>query len=165
MNWPHVHLILNHFPIEGSIVVLLVLLHGIARKNREVIRLGLLLSVFIALMTIAVFLTGDPAAHLLRHLPDVQKKFIGRHDHFASDSFSVMEVFGAICLGGLWLFRNDDVYPGWFVDAVVVLSLVVIGMMSWTAYLGGQIRHTEIRPGFQFPAPISSPGAAPVNPQ
>ncbi|HSR40627.1 MAG TPA: hypothetical protein VLL48_00605, partial [Longimicrobiales bacterium] len=34
-----------------------------------------------------------------------------------------------------------------FTTGVLLLTLALSGMMGWTANLGGQVRHTEIRPG------------------
>jgi len=35
----------------------------------------------------------------------------------------------------------------WFATTSLAISLVVAGLMGWTANLGGQVRHTEIRAG------------------
>ncbi|HEY1023335.1 MAG TPA: hypothetical protein VGE06_13540, partial [Flavisolibacter sp.] len=36
----------------------------------------------------------------------------------------------------------------WLRPLVLLLALVTVGIMVVTAHLGGQVRHTEIRPGF-----------------
>ena len=40
----------------------------------------------------------------------------------------------------------------------LVLSLATSGLMGWTANLGGQTRHTEIRADFNAPAETETEG-------
>ena len=41
----------------------------------------------------------------------------------------------------------------------VILVLIACGLLVWTAYLGGQIRHTEIREALQvLPSPEDDNG-------
>jgi hypothetical protein len=44
------------------------------------------------------------------------------------------------------LFRGERVVPPWFAATALIGSLVVAGLLGWTANLGGQVRHSEIRP-------------------
>ena len=48
-------------------------------------------------------------------------------------------------LAGLVLFRGPRPVPGWFAAGVVVVSAASAGLLLWTANLGGQVRHDEIR--------------------
>jgi uncharacterized membrane protein len=65
---------------------------------------------------------------------------------------------GVVALAGLILFRHAEKLPGWIVAATLVLSIATSGLMGWTANLGGQIRHTEIRAGFTAPAETETEG-------
>lgn len=60
-------------------------------------------------------------------------------------------VLGIVSLVGLWLSRKE--VPRWFSTTTLVLALVVTGIMAWTANLGGQINHPEIRPDAAVVAP------------
>jgi phosphatidylglycerophosphate synthase len=46
---------------------------------------------------------------------------------------------------GLLMLRHGKAVPVWFAGLMVIASLTVSGLMAWTANIGGQIRHTEIR--------------------
>jgi hypothetical protein len=61
INWAHVHLMINHFPVIGMPIGILLLAYALVRKSEEVKTAGLGLFVLIALMTISVFLTGEGA--------------------------------------------------------------------------------------------------------
>jgi hypothetical protein len=153
LNWPHIHLLINHFPVIGSILILLILSHGMWKKNHEIVRLSLLLWIFIGLMSIAVYFSGDNAADAIRTLPGVQKSFIEHHDDSATFTMIAIEATAGLSLLGLWFYREKSEYPKGYISTILILTIISIGFVAWTANLGGQIRHPEIRPGFQFPQP------------
>jgi hypothetical protein len=43
------------------------------------------------------------------------------------------------------VYRRDRPIPGWFTGLVLVLALLTTAAMTWTANLGGKIRHLEIQ--------------------
>ena len=54
----------------------------------------------------------------------------------------------AVAVFGSVRYRSAEIIPSWLVTTALVLALICGGLMSWTGSLGGQIRHTEVRPGF-----------------
>jgi len=59
------------------------------------------------------------------------------------------EIIGALALLGLIFFRKAFEFPKYFSLLILVFTLIAIVLFSRTAYLGGHIRHTEIRSDFQ----------------
>jgi hypothetical protein len=145
MNWAHVHLLINHFPVIGILGVLLVFGYGLVRKSDEVKLLGLGLFVLIALITIAAYLTGGAAESVVKNLPGVTESYIGNHEETALLALVLMELLGVVALGGLFLFRKSGAFPKWYIALVLAIALASAGTVGLTANLGGQIRHTEIR--------------------
>ena len=147
INWTHVHLMINHFPVIGVLGAILVFGYGLVRKSDEVKLLGLGLFVLIALITIPVYLTGGAAEKVVKdmNLPGVTESYIGDHEDLASAALALIELLGMAALGGLFLFRKSGMLPRWYIALVLVLSLAAAGTVGLTANLGGQIRHTEIR--------------------
>jgi hypothetical protein len=145
MNWAHVHLLINHVPVIGVLGILLVFVYGLARKSDEVKLLGLGLFVLIALITIAVYLTGGAAENMVKNLPGVTQSSIGTHEEMALLALVLMELLGVVALGGLFLFRKSGAFPQWYIALLLVIALASAGVVGLTANLGGQIRHTEIR--------------------
>ena len=86
----------------------------------------------------------------MEHLLVVEYELIEEHEELALVSLVVIKVLGLLSLAGLLRFRGSGELPRWFVTACLVLSIVVVGMVAWTSNLGGRIRHSETRPGFQF---------------
>ncbi len=147
MNWAHVHLMINHFPVIGVLGAFLVFGYGLVRKSDEVKLLGLGLFVLIALITIPVFLTGGAAEKVVKdlNLPGVTESSIGTHEEIASLALALIELLGAVALGGLFLFRKSGSLPQWYIALVLAIAVASAGIVGLTANFGGQIRHTEIR--------------------
>ena len=145
VNWAHMHLMINHFPVVGVLGAILLLLYALVRKSDEVMMVSLGAFVLIALVTIPVFFTGEGAEDVVKKLPGVTEQYIGRHEEMAEYSLTLMEILGMACLAGLFFIRKAGTVPKWLVTIVLLLSLVTAAFVGYTANLGGQIRHTEVR--------------------
>lgn len=162
MNQAHLHLLLNHFPVIGTILCLLLLLVALVRKSDELKRIGLGALVFIALLTIPAYLTGEPAAKIVEQLPGVAEINIKAHEEAALVAFIALLVTGAIAVAGLIRFRRPKLIPSWAMAVMLALTGLNVGLMARTANLGGQIRHTEINtsaapPGGESASPSRNP--------
>ena len=67
MDASHIHLLLNHFPILGTLIASGILLWGIYQKNHAIKMLAAALLVAMALIAIPVYLTGEPAEETFEH--------------------------------------------------------------------------------------------------
>jgi hypothetical protein len=147
MNGPHWHLILNHIPVLGTAFGLGLLLFARWRKSDELTKAALGALVIIALLAVPAYLTGEPAEGGVKGLPGVLKSDIEHHEDAATIAFIGVLVVGVGALAGLIVFRKGKPVPFWFSSLIVAAALIVSGLMAWTANLGGQVRHTEIRGG------------------
>jgi uncharacterized membrane protein len=145
MSPAHLHLMLNHVPVLGVIFGLGLLIQGLRRRSEELKRAALGVFVIVGLLAIPVYLSGESAADAVKSLPGVTGPIVERHDNAAAAAFTGMLALGGMALAGLLRFRGARVAPGWFIPSILAVSLLVSALMGWTAYLGGQIRHTEIR--------------------
>ncbi len=145
MNWAHVHLIINHYPVIGILGAILLLVYSLARKSEEVKMVSLGVFAIIALMTLAVYFTGEAAEKVVKNLPGVTETYIGRHEEIASLTLVLIEILGITSLAGLVLLRRSGAIPKWVVVMILILSMITAAVVNLTANLGGQIRHTEIR--------------------
>ena len=145
MSAAHIHLLLNHIPILGSIFGLLLLLYAMLRRSDEIKTVCFGVFVITALITIPVYLTGDGAAQIVHTLPGVSEDIIRQHDSAATITIVVVELLGVASLLGLWFSREGQSLAGWLLVTVLVLAVISGGLAVWTGGLGGQIRHTEIR--------------------
>jgi uncharacterized membrane protein len=146
VNYEHLHLLLNHFPIIGSIIGLGLFLASFFGKNEDLRRASYIVFVGIALMTIPAFMTGFAAQQMLKG-PDISDALIRRHESSALLSLWFVEGTGALALIGLWQSHETGRPSHWNVSALLLLSLLTVGLISRTGYTAGEIRHPEVRSG------------------
>jgi uncharacterized membrane protein len=145
MDNTHVHLLLNHFPIIGTLIGTILLFFGLFNKNNSIQNASLIVLFCMALISIPVFLTGESAEESVENLPGVVEAIIDKHEDFAEIAIWSMVITGLISITGAAL----NLLQSRMAKRIVILSflsgVITFGLMARTAYLGGQIRHTEIR--------------------
>lgn len=145
MSMVHVHLMLNHIPVLGAFAILALVLVAVFKASESIARLALQLMVFVGLVSLVVFFTGEPTEEAVEHISGISKGLIDSHEDFATYSLICTEVLGAIGLIGLFSMRR---YPEKILNYwrfVALIALINVGLMAVTANFGGQIRHTEIQ--------------------
>src|SRR5579871_1144067 len=144
MNLPHVHLLLNHFPIIGTIIAMGVFLYGLIGKGDDLKKTGLVILTGIALLAIPTYMSGNGAADKLSKLPGISMNAIAAHNNSAVISIFFMEFTGLFAWLGLWQYRRFAGARAWTTATVTGLALITIYFMAVTGTTGGQIRHAEI---------------------
>jgi len=148
MDSAHLHLLMNHIPVIGTVFVTVLLIIAVWRRSLELQRVALWGIVLVALATVPVYFSGEGAEDIVEGLPGRSHDHIEEHEEFAKLSLIGIGVLGAVALGGLFIYRRAEQIPRTYLVAVVLLSLASAGMMGMTANLGGQISHPEIREDF-----------------
>jgi uncharacterized membrane protein len=146
MNFAHLHLLLNHFPIIGTIVGLALFLISLVGKNEDLRRASLIIFSTIALVTIPTFFSGTGAQGAIKNIPGVSEALIERHQGAAMLALLFMEITGALSLVGLWKSQgvSRPARWNWSLSAVLLFSIVTVGLMARVGTTGGNIRHPEI---------------------
>jgi len=143
MNWPHVHLLLNHVPVLGTIFGLALLAWGLVRRNSTLERAALVTFVLIALAAIPAYFTGGAAEESVGHIAGMSDSAIEAHEEVALLALIGIELLGAVALGTLLLARSR--FAILLTRSVLALALTTTALMTWTANLGGRIRHSELQ--------------------
>ena len=149
MNWAHVHLLLNHVPVLGTVFGLGLLGYAIIRRSDTLKRAALNTFVAVALVALPVYFTGEPAEELVEDAAGVAQGTIDAHEDSALMSLIGVEVLGVVALAGLVISRRGRPVSPKITGVALVASLATAIAMAWTANLGGRIRHPEIGPGAQ----------------
>lgn len=144
MNAAHIHLMLNHVPLFGAVAMTILFVVALALRQQGVARAGLVVALLTAAVAVVVYLTGEPAEELVENLPGISEAAMETHEKFALVATLVLGAFALVALYGLFAFRHG-VSMG-FTKILLILSLLPLAGIAYTAYLGGQIRHSEIRP-------------------
>ena len=153
MNYAYWHIATNHLPVVAMPFIFFLLLAGVISKSRDYVKAGYVAAIVVALITIFVWKTGGPAAHMLKNIPEVQGSDIHEHAQAAFFGLWSSEIVGALALIGLWLMRGENRSTRW-PYVVLIFSLWSSTVFARVAHLGGLIRHPEIR---STPAVSSSP--------
>ncbi|NUO01907.1 MAG: hypothetical protein HUU01_14985 [Saprospiraceae bacterium] len=147
MDSTHLHLILNHFPIIGTILGTGIMAYGYLTHSDPTKKAALWNWFIMALIAIPVYLTGEPAEESVEGLAGVSEALIEQHEEAAELAIWAMEALGLFSLITLFVGFKEKNNKKIFIASAFALSLVTFGLMARTGYLGGQIRHTEIRSG------------------
>jgi hypothetical protein len=133
MTLTYFHLILNHIPIFGTVVLFFLMAHAVIFKNEKLVKLYLWYFAAVALVTIPVFLTGDPSAEYFKAvLPGVNNEIIENHETFGYISFIIILLLGVSGLIALKLFKSKEFLPFWFKYSFLIVSLISVLAISWT---------------------------------
>lgn len=144
LNFAHLHLLLNHFPVIGSILGIALFFASFFGKNEDLRRSSLIIFAFVALLTIPTFLSGFGAELSIQGKTGVSDALMTRHEGSAMLSLWFMLATGVFSLVGLWQARYKGRSPGWSIAAIFLLSLLTVATMARTGNTGGDIRHPEV---------------------
>ena len=156
MNFAHLHLILNHIPVIGIPIALAFLIFGIFSQSSPTQKFSLFMLFLLGPVALPVYLTGEPAEKLIEHLPGFVESFVDSHEDAALVSLILSIVTSIAAFVALW-FQKDEKKRRIFNFGVVGIACITIISLLYTANLGGQIRHTEIRAGSSAPLNTSNP--------
>src|ERR1700730_3442533 len=98
MDFPHLHLLLNHFPSIGTMVGAGLFLISFLVRGEGVRRSSLIVFVVMVLLTIPAFMTGVGAQEKMVADPSVSNTLIQRHEGAAELAIWFMEITGALAV-------------------------------------------------------------------
>jgi uncharacterized membrane protein len=139
-------MIVNHFPIIGTIFGFGILIIGLFLKNKTLLNTSYGLFIVAAIFAAISMGTGEGAEELVEDMPNIGKQIIHEHEELAEKLAVLLYVLGGLSLVGLYLnFKNHS--------KAKLLSFLILGIATAGLFLvqkvgtsGGEIRHTEIRP-------------------
>lgn len=164
MYLAHLHLLLNHWPIIGSFIALGLFFVSLVANSDDLKQASLALFAFIALLAIPTYMSGSLAQDVIQNSPGLSEALIQTHQGAALLALVSMELTGFVALVGLWQFsRTSRPLPGpvarWNSSAVLLFSIVTVGLMTITGNTGGAIRHPEIGSGQETASVIGMLGS------
>lgn len=146
MNDAHLHMIVNHFPIVGTILGLLVLIGGIYFRSISIKNTAYFLFVIAAVFTVFSMFTGEGAEEIVEDMPSIGHQIIHKHEELAEKFAIVMYLLGVVSVIGLITNIKAHSKATFFSYTIVVIAVVAVILSTKVGTSGGEIRHTEIRP-------------------
>lgn len=145
MNDAHLHMVVNHFPIIGTILAIGILIAGLLNKNQSIINTAYVLFVIGAVFGILSMNTGEGAEELVEDMPGIGWKIIHEHEELAEKMALLLDVLGILSLLGFYLQYKNNPKQKLVSYAILILSIASLFVIQKVGTSGGEIRHTEIR--------------------
>lgn len=147
MNTAHWHLLLNHFPIVGTVLGTLIGIAGLVFKKNAIKQTALGVLIFSGLTAIPAYLTGEGAEEAVENLPGISETYIENHEELAEVFLVAVLLLSALSLVTLWLSSVKAKFPSVMFSLVLIGSIAVCIVAKQVGTSGGEIRHAEIRYG------------------
>lgn len=147
MNQTHIHLLITHLPIFGSMLGGIVLAHGLWTKSNQTIIAAYYVLIISSLGAGIAYLTGEGAEESVEHLQGVAKANIEQHKDFAVFALIALIILGLASVLGLFISLRKMQLTRTTAFVILLISIISFGLVARTGYLGGQIRHTELANG------------------
>jgi uncharacterized membrane protein len=138
-------MVVNHFPIIGTILGAGIILAGIFLKNNTIKNVAYVLFVVAAVFAAVSMATGEGAEEMVEDMPTVGHDIIHEHEEIAEKLALALYVLGAVSLFGLYANIKKHSRSKMVAIVILVISIVAIYFAQLTGTTGGEIRHTEIR--------------------
>lgn len=145
MNQAHYHLVLNHLPILGVLIGMIILAGGFLFKSSAIKRTALVIFIGVCILAVPAFLTGSGAEEVVEELPGVTENIIEEHEEMAVVFIWITSTLGIISLLTLYLDIQQKNLSFTFYLLTAILCVVTMVIAQQVSTLGGKIRHTEIR--------------------
>ena len=145
MNDAHLHMIVNHFPIIGTIFGLGILIAGLFFKNNVLKNTAYVLFIIAAIFGLLAMNTGEGAEEIVEDFPNIGKQIIHEHEEIAEKLAIILYVLGGLSIIGLYLNVKNHTKANILSYLATVTAIVAVVFAVKTGTTGGEVRHTEIR--------------------
>lgn len=148
MNEAQLHLAFNHIPLIFPVAGMLILITGFLLKSELVKRIAYMIFIFGAVSAAFAVWSGEGAEEIAEKLPGVTDQVIHEHEEMAEKFALLSYILGALSLATLYGSWKRQSWAA--IGSFIVLAAGAVGLFlaQQTGHTGGQIRHTEIRSGF-----------------
>lgn len=143
MNDAHLHLLINHFPIVGTIFGFGILLTGIIIKNKSIQNTAYIIFIICMIFGKASMFTGEKAENIVENL-GISKSVIHEHEEQAETYMKMAYALGVISIISLLANIRNHPKSKLFSFLTLTLAVVTIILSKSVGTSGGEIRHTEI---------------------
>lgn len=143
MNDAHLHLLINHFPIVGTIFGFGILLVGIIINNKPVQNTAHIIFIICMILGKISMFTGEKAENIVENL-GISKNFIHTHEEQAETYMKMAYALGIISFISLLANVRNHPKSKLFSFLTMTLAIVTIILSKSVGASGGEIRHTEI---------------------
>jgi hypothetical protein len=144
----YVHVVLNHLPIVGLAVAIVVLIAAVLLRNRAAALVGLALVAVLTTSVWPVMESGESAYNRIRAIADADGAALLKEHMLLADRWGKLYYLTALAaltaVVIVWR-RPEKLRLAGVLVTLLALASLVAGVAI--ARLGGEVRHPEFRPG------------------
>jgi hypothetical protein len=129
MNQTHIHLLITHLPIYGSILGALVLAYGLLVKSNQTKIAAYYIFILSAIGAGIAYVTGEAAEETVEDIQGVAKEMIEEHEEFAVFALVSIIILGIASLIALFITARKS--PHTRKAGMLVLFISLISWASW----------------------------------
>lgn len=141
----HIHLMFNHLPIFGVFCALVVLLIALISKNKTTVISAYILILIAGLGGIITHFSGENAEQIIKSESFYDRNYVIVHEASAEFAFFITVVILTFSLVGIILNFKKNKHASKFNYFMMIIAFGALTAYSRTAYLGGIIRHDELK--------------------
>lgn len=145
MNDAHLHMVVNHFPIIGTILAIGILTAGILSKNQSIINTSYVLFIIGAVFGILSMNTGEGAEEIVEDMPSIGWKIIHEHEELAEKMALLLNILGVLSLICFYFQYKRNPKQKLISYLILIIGIASLFVIQKVGTSGGEIRHTEIR--------------------
>lgn len=144
LNAAHIHLMVNHIPVLATLFSIPLLVWGMLTKQQAIKKVALVGFILAGLTVIVAVQSGESAEEIVESMPGVSEQVIHDHEEAAELAQWLTIILGIGGIGGFFLLSGKPKYAQQIMVVILLYSLIVGGMLVYTANLGGKIMHPEL---------------------
>jgi uncharacterized membrane protein len=145
MNDAHLHMLVNHFPIVGTIFGLGILIVAIVLNNSTAKNIAYSIFIVAALFAFFSMYTGEGAEEIVEDMPNIGHQIIHEHEEIAEKLAIGLYLLGIVSILGIYLNLKKHPKTKLLSYFILTISIIATVLATITGTTGGEIRHTEIR--------------------
>lgn len=158
MSAVQLHLAVVHLPVVLCPLAAALLIYAMLQKKRgdAFLKLGWILLLVSAAGSLTAYYSGPSAFEQLNEQMTGSvgtiKDLVEDHAVLGRTAFVGMVLVGVLAIQGLLQFAQGEQPARWLRVTILMGALVLSYVLIWSAHLGGQVGHPEIRgPSVLFP--------------
>src|SRR5436190_14432243 len=106
MDLAHVHLLLNHWPILGSLIALALYALALATNSDDLKQVSLAFYALLALLAVPTYISGNAADEVLKKTANWPTDLVHAHQGAAMLGLIFIEITGLAAFIGLWQYSR-----------------------------------------------------------
>ncbi|MDG2432761.1 hypothetical protein [Flavobacterium sp.] len=145
MNEAHWHLVVNHFPVIGTIFGVGILIAGLVLKSNAIKNTAYVLFIVAAAFAFVSMYTGEGAEEMVEDMPNIGHHVIHEHEELAEKLAIALYALAFFSVVSLYTALKNHKFAKLVSYITLVLAIGAAVLGSFVGTSGGEIRHTEIR--------------------